>query len=495
MRRKSKKKLRARLRHRRFSERGFALPIALGLGLIMILIGATMIVRSQGDQITALAQKNTAQSLTVNEAGVTRSISILNQPNTAFLLKLNYDPINPDTDKTYLGPNGILNSGDEETAAVDQWSSLPSSIPCSSSISAPTELISSATAGAGSYQVKAYRYRDPDGTPNTGDEIGTLLVEGTQGNAVSRVQVSTRIVQYPLTGSFAGLYGSNIINLGNNDVLATPGGSGSAANVVCKDCKVPADQCSANGPTPDGLRQAVGAKTQNSTIAGNILINDPQLPPVPTTPATPCSATSGPNCSTDLSSLDASTTPELPRPQDIANRVAWQASHPTTWSASTASEPYYYVITDMPLGNNVLTVNTTAAPVYLHVSGNITVSGSKGTIAHTGSPERLRIYGNPEDPTDSRTDQEFKLNGGASTSNLFIYAPDATMGISGGSSTPDIQGAVWIKTWDGSNSNRAEIVVPDNMAALLGGSFVGVGIQTYGSSAPNNWQRQPVATD
>lgn len=50
------KKLKVALK-RRASEQGFALPIALGLGFVMLLIGATMIMRSQGDQVTASAQK------------------------------------------------------------------------------------------------------------------------------------------------------------------------------------------------------------------------------------------------------------------------------------------------------------------------------------------------------------------------------------------------------------------------------------------------------
>jgi hypothetical protein len=62
-----------------YSDRGFAMPIAIGLGLIMLLIAATMIVRSQGDQTTALAQKATARSLGTSETGITRVQSLLNK--------------------------------------------------------------------------------------------------------------------------------------------------------------------------------------------------------------------------------------------------------------------------------------------------------------------------------------------------------------------------------------------------------------------------------
>ena len=61
---------------------------------------------------------------------------------------------------------------------------------------------------------------------------------------------------------------------------------------------------------------------------------------------------------------------------------------------------------------------------------------------------------------------EFTLNGGSSTSNIFVHAPDACIGINGGSNKPDIRGAVWSKHFDGSRSNNAEIEVPDDMGDI-----------------------------
>ena len=59
----------------RYSDRGFALPIAISLGFIILLVVATLLMRSQGDQLTAAVQKNTAESLTIGETGVTRTQS------------------------------------------------------------------------------------------------------------------------------------------------------------------------------------------------------------------------------------------------------------------------------------------------------------------------------------------------------------------------------------------------------------------------------------
>ena len=475
------KKLKIAFR-RRSREQGFAIPIAMGLGLIMILIATMMIVRSQGDQVTASAQKGAAQNVVLTEGGVTRSLSTLNQYKNGSLLILNYDSINPTTNKTYLGPDGILNNGNEESAAVDQWSNPPTSVACSSSGSLPNNLLSS-TINSGNYQIKAYRYQNPDGVPDTSDEIGTLLVEGKQGSAASQIQISMQIVSDPLAGSFAGLYASNSISLGNNDIMKAlgSGNTGSSANVICKNCTVPPSQCSASGPTQAGLESAVN-KGSNSVVDGKIFIGDPQLPAVPTSPTNTCSSTSGAACSLSISSVSSGMT--LPRAIDVTNRTTWQIA---------PSEPYHYVVNSINLsGNDVITVNTSTAPVYLYVSGNVSLSGYGG-IAHTGSPERLRLYGKPAD-TNNSNDQSITVSGGSSTSNMFIYAPDATVGINGGSSDPDIQGAVWAKTWNGSSSNNAEIRVPDNMPFLLGGSFSNVGMQVYRSVNLSKWQRQPVAT-
>jgi hypothetical protein len=102
------------LRH--YSDGGFALPLAVGLGLSMILIGMTLIARSSDDQVNSLVQNSTTKSLGIAEASLSRISSILNQGNNRLFLSLNYDPLNTNItpNKNFLGPNGIPNSGDEQ---------------------------------------------------------------------------------------------------------------------------------------------------------------------------------------------------------------------------------------------------------------------------------------------------------------------------------------------------------------------------------------------
>jgi hypothetical protein len=193
---------------------------------------------------------------------------------------------------------------------------------------------------------------------------------------------------------------------------------------------------------------------------------------MPTAPTTACSGTTSTTpCSITIPAISGTMT--LPSAADVANH--------------TPGTPYRYKVPSINLsGGNTLTINSTATdPVYLFVDGDITFGGN-ASIVHSGTPNQFRIYGHPTTP------QTFRLNGGANAVNVFIYAPQATMGINGGSSDPDISGAIWVKAWDGSNSNRAEIRVPDNIATLLGNEFNNVGVKVNSAQAPKTWQKREV---
>ena len=56
----------------------FALPLALGVGLVMILIGIFMVIRSNQSQVTSLSQSSSIKSLAAAETGVSKVQSQLN---------------------------------------------------------------------------------------------------------------------------------------------------------------------------------------------------------------------------------------------------------------------------------------------------------------------------------------------------------------------------------------------------------------------------------
>lgn len=152
------RKLKAALRCRS-SDRGFALPVAVGMGLIMLLVAATMIVRSQGGQVTASARKRTGASLAVAEGGIARTLAQLTQPNNAGLLTRNYDPIDPGTGKTYLGPDGLLNTLVEKLPHLTSGRVCPVVSTCTSGVTPAPSISYSGTIGAsGMYRYGSYAH-------------------------------------------------------------------------------------------------------------------------------------------------------------------------------------------------------------------------------------------------------------------------------------------------------------------------------------------------
>lgn len=172
-------------------EQGFALPLALGLGFVMVILGMSTIMIAQSDRTSAFNRKEAGASLAVSEGGMARMLSQMTQPNNRILLTRNYDTVNPKTGTTYLGPDGILNSGDEEATAVDEWTGYTGSTssPCEDTLTTITPSITtSGVMSSGSqYQLKAYRY-------NPTEQTGTLFIEGKHGERVSYV-LSTLFIQ------------------------------------------------------------------------------------------------------------------------------------------------------------------------------------------------------------------------------------------------------------------------------------------------------------
>jgi hypothetical protein len=455
------------------STKGFALPLAIGFGAMMLLVGTTMIVRSNDDRLISVRQKQTSESFSVAEGGISRSLALMNG-NYEVLLRRSRDPLNSRTGKTYLGANHISDDGDGETTGIDEWGGI-TNVPCFDAAGISGALLSGiiGTGTTTNYNLLAYRY-------NAATRTGTMLVRGVgadgQSNAVLQQSVRIDDINSSDPMNFPGLLATDI-NLGNNDVLGSVAG-----NVICTstvECPVPSNQCVAGQPTQDGLRQSIGAQN-NGVVQGKIYVKDMTWPPLPQlSPSAPRTA--------NLSNINDSLT--LPRPGD------------TAVTAPDGTEAYVYNVGSVSLsGNKTLTINSSDKPVYFFLTGNMSMSGN-ASLNHIpptdrlqanggdGAPERFRIYGNPSD-NNSANDQQLTLSGGANTANLFIYAPDATTGINGGSSNPDIRGAVWTKKWNGSSSNVAEIQVPDNMPQLLGGVFANfdVGDQT---TAATNWTQRP----
>ena len=74
-------------------EEGFALPLAIGVGLFMIIIATTMIIRSNQSQIASLSQRSSHKSLAAAETGVAKYIDFFNRYRE-FASESSFDPDN-----------------------------------------------------------------------------------------------------------------------------------------------------------------------------------------------------------------------------------------------------------------------------------------------------------------------------------------------------------------------------------------------------------------
>ncbi|WP_299041360.1 pilus assembly PilX N-terminal domain-containing protein [uncultured Thermosynechococcus sp.] len=550
-----------------YRQRGFTLPLVLGMGLIMIVVALTLLSRSQLDVSTASLQRQTQQAFAVAEGGMARTLGLLNG-NYQILLRRTYNPatntnfnpprpylIDRSTDATKVGQP---NTEGRNVPAKNEWTaeSLGADAPPCFTLDNLNTIVLRGTIGTpvqGSYRVLSYLYDAPTQT-------GHLLIEGRLANnspANAFIWQKMVITDRSVPSNFPGLLAQRI-NLGNNDVFGTING-----NVICTNpanCVVPKAQCVNGQPTQQGLRAAVGA-LNNSIIEGTIAINKINLPPFPeipnpvgvsvlgNLPLTPLPSwlpTSqvadfqqalqaaggysqgayanfpvpgrGNNPPQDSSDITGNTINlSFPRPGDrpYVNpdpNIPFFIPDPLRPGERIVNPEkvyYAYRIRNINLSNNQeVTFNTSNYAIRLYVSGDISLSGNAGIDnvcrpdsstcgqqanmglpSGVGTPDRLRIYGNPPDPNNMTRDQQFTLSGGAQVGSLFVYAPDARVGINGGSRDPDIFGAVWAKEWNGSNSNNAEIRVPDRLPEALGGAYANASIVVARTTEASNWNR------
>lgn len=140
----------------RSSEQGFALPIAVGMGFVMILIATTLLIRSNGDRVTASAQEDTAGSLSLVEVGITRTLSAFKQNST--LASVIYDS----SSGVVWGDASLSGTGGNRWIAVS-------------------------TDGEKIGHFKIYKY-----TPDTTTGIGTLEILGTTDTNTAPLQITNQ---------------------------------------------------------------------------------------------------------------------------------------------------------------------------------------------------------------------------------------------------------------------------------------------------------------
>jgi hypothetical protein len=411
---------------------GFALTLAMGLGVVMITMGVATIMLAQSDRSNTQQRKESGSGLFVAEGGIAQMLAQFNKPNNSLLLVRNYDTINSNTGKTHLGSDGVPNSGDEENDAVDQWSGYDlSTKPCfqSAGIGAPN-LVKTGTMGAeGSYTLRAYRY---DKTK----KLGTVLIEGIHRGRSSLVAVTLSIE--PTLNDFPGvlLFDHDPSNTSwRRGVLGLRGRHllGSKGNVYYNPSSSP-------NPSLTGMSQPGDVNRLNYLGAVWSSVAD---------------GASGDTVEGKI--FACKLIPNIPVGNVGTNKGVINAS--TTLSGTGGVTPTVYEVKKIDLANNeILAVDTTNGPVHI----DITDSGADGdspdyaiTLRNTAKIVNTRSDGRPPRVGDLR----IMLRGNSQTNlydqtciqNAFLYSMQDELriltsgpGCSGGKNT-NFEGVVWVQ--------------------------------------------------
>lgn len=429
------------------NEQGFAIPIALGLGLVMILVGTTMLVRSQGDQINGSLQKNTAQSLSIAEAGVTNVQRFLNKNRSFATINFPWSSYVSNTTGLNCSTSSSLYT---DAAALDGWQTIGT--------------------GNDQFRVISYNYTVTNPAKNIGE--GTLVVEGRsrQGTTVkSTTKLQIKIpVQRKLIPSFSppGVWARSY-SLGNNDFVTDTVIDGGCTSSISS-----AQEANNFSPaTPGG--------TVNVIRDPSLIL--PSVQTVPTQCPPPASFTaSNKPCAIYLSApLSGNAT--FPRPIDILQAINGGYG---TGGTGINGEYIYYI----PKGGGTKSVNlggsdqmiiTPGTKVTFYLEGNFEAGGSSDIQHNCGalvgcSPTNFQIFGG-ENTTQI-------LIRGNTTIDAFIFAPNAIN--SGVDGNGQIRGSMWIKGWNASSANHV-------MVTQTGGwNNVPQFMRPPNIDATNSWQRK-----
>ena len=530
------------------ASKGFALPLVIAVGAILLVGGFALMARSFGSLMNSIRAEQATQAREIAEAGIAETIENLNR-------KYNYLLINCYQNRSTECINIIV-----EDQGIDYgvWDSprYPSSV-CPGTQRLPyPEFTKQTITPRGSYRIVSYEF---DGTQFYGGK-GTLTVEGTRNSNGNKV-LATAVVQQTFevkpkncngnikdnanNSGFPGLMAGNI-NLGGNDVKGSISG-----NVLCTKCEY------ANPLEPqDGEERELVDAGNNSEIDGEIFIGEiaaPDVWPIPVEirkKITQVTDLENSGQTQVIRSLQENINKEsgtnsykitaMPAPQSGETGISHGGMCATDTGRSSASkgEPITYcLMTSAVLSNTEqLEVDTTNGPVKLYVTENVDVGGQRSIKQTRSDGEettafRLGLYGLNEaecsmireDNTDFQ--QHVKLAGVSKTkkkkngtgeepkaANIFVHFPCGKVGIHGGAQNEaecntdpddttseipygdcgggDIRGVVWAEDWDGSNSNNAQLVVPPGVGddALNNQGFdYSISVKDYVAIGVNSW--------
>jgi hypothetical protein len=454
-------------------DRGFAIPIVIALGLIMVVLSIASIYKSSDQNISATTQRGTSKALAAAEAGVAYYMAFLNR-NSA-IASYSYDNW---TNASFTAAG--LNTCDT-FVNIENWKD--------DWRSAGTD---------GSYQLISYSYLSaggvvpPAGTVPNNDTYGELTVLGTgsfSGNsfASTRVKVQIPVRQENIGSSYPGVISpfasyalnpvlwirsyDNTTNLGNLQVASYQGQAANfpyGGNIVLSGLPI-ACQLPTTGVTTANLedpsRQYIIADTRDM----------PGVAVLPTPPLV-----------TGSNSYESVTNADLINQTLPINRLSPMDTGFKNATFSYGGSPHYYYSYSggaLTLNSNQSFSSQNMSKVVLFLNDNLTINGNAGINSTTTiSSPYLEIYGL------SGTTSINLVGPGTINIKGFIHAPNATVNVTG-NPTLNITGAMWVRNWVDSAATGAAAgsrIFPDlaNHNGFSHQSTIGFTTSSYVTSKP-----------
>lgn len=411
---------------RQSSDRGFALPVALGFGLVTILVAGTLLIRTQDDKAIASLQRTSDSSLNVAEAGVTRIQAFINL--NRLIATKNWGDWN-----TTLNTNTATNANDcTGTSQQDQvgiaarfanWQNVDPSDP-----------------SKGQFKILDYVYT-PDSSSASLPGKGVLTVQGRlpdqasqhQGIPVQQIKVTIPVLRDDSHTAVPGLWLTNAVTRANGTIQATENNQ-IVGNALINDCRV-------------------DLSTIRVTSSHIARYTTRPFPPLPLNPS------SAPN-TLSSSAIRNSSSLTLPRTTDVSTTK-------TLPDGRTVQVYEYWVDEQNFRIPQSSTLNITPGMrVAIYLNGSLNENGG-GDIMHDCAgatncyPTNVQIYGYAELPGYRSTTASICLNGNDRL-YAFVLAPEYTAGVAGAGSSGGIYGAIWAEDWSlgrGCGSNTQNGVV------------------------------------
>ncbi len=402
------------------TQAGFAMPLALGMGLMMIIIAASLIGRSQSDGATTVSQRELNRALSVSEAGAIRF-------------------------QSFLDRHKLL-----ATKNIAQWTTTLDNLPTAQSSCRSIDIVAarqqanlfqtsswialdSSDARKGRYRVVDYQYQNGVGKL-------TVAAEMSAYNNPQNISKHSLIVDLPIGSESSGIappaLWANTFNLSTTQPI-----TGQIRGVTCPQLA---------NVDPDGI---TGVDVTNISLVSGVpsgqIIADP-FTPIPAPKDAPTTAILLPAITTSI---------ELPRP--------------SMGDLPDADREYHYLVNidNLTSGYSIklqdldrIVINIPAnEKINLYLKGNIDLAGSQTVNVNTTHPN-LRIYGSAQTLRLIVKDTAAII--------AFIHAPlaDATsIHALVPNPNPAITGAVWVKSWDSMTS-------PNQLPIIQAGTWADFGI-------------------